>query len=143
MAISTRAKLIVALIVVLGTIGLLIRTAVTKASTFYVTVPELYNEGTTAFHEPSTVSGMIIGSSVKWDPQQSLLRFSIQDSSGGRMLPVLFHGTRPDDFSNNWPVIVTGTLQSDGTFEATKLLIKCPSKYNAAQQQTYTVTAQK
>lgn len=142
MAISTRAKLIVALIVVLGTLGLLVRTAVTKASTFYVTVPELYQEGSSAVREQSTVSGVIVGSSVQWDPAKSVLRFSIQDSSGGRMLPVLFHGTRPDDFSNNWPVIVTGSLQSDGTFTANKLLIKCPSKYNAAKQTTYSTSAQ-
>lgn len=142
MAVSTRAKLIIALVVVLGTLGLLIRTAVTKASTFYVTVNQLYQEGPSAVHEQSTVSGMIIGSTVQWNPGSSLLRFSIQDNNSGRALPVVFHGTRPDDFSNNWPVIVTGAMQSNGTFQASNLLIKCPSKYNAAKQQTYSASAQ-
>lgn len=142
MVVSTRAKLIIALIVVVGTLGLLIRTAVTKASTFYVTVAQLYQEGPSALHEQSTVSGTIIGSTVQWSPESSVLHFSIQDNKGGRALPVVFHGTRPDDFSNNWPVIVTGTMQSGGTFQASKLLIKCPSKYNAAKQQTYSASAQ-
>ena len=138
MTISTRAKLLLALVVVAGTIGVLINTAVTRASTFYVTVNELYQEGSSAVNQQSTVSGIIIGSSVNWDPAKSVLKFSVADSAGGKQLPVVFHGTRPDDFSNNWPVIVTGALASDGTFHANKLLIKCPSKYNAAKQQTFT-----
>ncbi|MCF8563396.1 cytochrome c maturation protein CcmE [Alicyclobacillus tolerans] len=135
---STRTKLIVALLVVMGTIGVLIRTAVTHASTFYVTVSELYQEGAQAVHQQTTVSGNLVGSTINYNPDKSLLQFSLQDTAGGRQLPVVFHGTKPDDFSNGWPVIVTGTMNSDGTFEASKLLIKCPSKYSAAKQKTYT-----
>lgn len=135
-AISTRGKLMIALIVVVGTIGLLVRTAVTHASTFYVTVAQLYQEGASAENQQSTVSGNIVGASVKWDPEKSLLSFTVEDTSGGRQLPVVYHGTKPDDFSNNWPVIMTGSVTSSGTFHASKLLIKCPSKYNAANQQS-------
>lgn len=134
MVISTRGKLIIALIVVVCTIGLLVRTAVTRASTFYVTVGQLYQEGASAENQQSTVSGSIVGPSVKWDPGTRLLTFAVEDQTGGRQLPVVYHGSRPDNFSNNWPVIMTGTLTSNGTFEASNLLIKCPSKYTAATQ---------
>jgi cytochrome c-type biogenesis protein CcmE len=139
--ISTRAKLIVALVVVVGTIGLLVKTAVTHASTFYVTVGEFYGQSASAMYQPTTVSGQIVGSSVHWNPQQSLLQFYIEDTKGGRHLPVVFSGAKPDDFTNDWPVIVTGKLQSNGTFKATQLLVKCPSKYNAQKSTTRTYTA--
>lgn len=131
---TTRRKLVVALFVVLGVIGLLIRTAVTQASQFYVTVEQLYAEGAQAMNSENTVNGNIIGKSVKWDPSESLLKFSMEDSSKGKSLPVIFHGDRPDDFDNNWPVIVSGKLGQDGVFHANQLLIKCPSKYSAQSQ---------
>lgn len=137
MTLSTRTKLIVALILVICVIGLLIRTAVTQASTYYVTVSELYRAGSQAAGEHMTVSGNIVGSSVKWDPSRPLLQFDMQDNTQGKSLPVVFHGPKPQDFTNGWPVIVTGKLNESGQFEASTLLIKCPSKYES-KPQTYT-----
>jgi cytochrome c-type biogenesis protein CcmE len=134
--VSTRAKLITALVVVVGIIGVLIQTAITKASTYYITVNELFAEGPAAVGRETAVSGDIVGASVDWSPEKSLLQFKIRDAAGSRELPVVFHGDRPDDFANDWPVIVFGKLNSQGVFVADKLLIKCPSKYSA-EEQTY------
>ncbi|QSO52389.1 cytochrome c maturation protein CcmE [Alicyclobacillus curvatus] len=131
---STRAKLMVALVVVVGVIGMLVRTAVTHASTYYVTVNEFFQESPATQHDPTTISGEIIGSSINWNPTSGLLKFNVQDKTGGKALTVVYHGAKPDDFTDNWPVIVTGMLQSDGSFHASKLLIKCPSKYQAQNQ---------
>jgi cytochrome c-type biogenesis protein CcmE len=132
---STRAKLITALVVVVSVIGMLVRTAVTHASTYYVTVNEFYAEPAAEQQQPTTISGEIIGSSIHWDPTTGILKFNTEDTSGGtNTLPVMYHGAKPDDFTDNWPVIVTGQLQSNGSFLASKLLIKCPSKYEAANQ---------
>ncbi|MBX5437145.1 MAG: cytochrome c maturation protein CcmE [Alicyclobacillaceae bacterium] len=129
---STRAKLITALVIVMGIIGVLIRTAVSHASTYYLTVGELKAKGAAAVGVDTTVSGDIVGPSVQWDPARQLLQFTIRDANGGGAhIPVVYHGDRPDDFSNDWPVIVTGRLTPGGVFEADKLLIKCPSKYQA------------
>lgn len=140
MTVSTRARLIVALVVVLCVIGILIRTAVIHAASFYMTVPELYAEGSAAVGQQTTVSGSIVGSSVHYNPAAELLRFRVRDGSAGRSLAVTFHGEEPDDFANNWPVIVTGTLTVQRAFQASQLLIKCPSKYTA-QPQTKTFTS--
>lgn len=137
--ISTRKKLIVALILVVCILGMLIRTAVTHASTYYMTVKELAQQGNNAVGDEVTVNGTIVGSSVQWDPQKPLLQFQIQDNPQGQPLTISFTGSKPDDFSNGWPVIVTGQLVKPGHFVATKLLIKCPSKYETKSE---TVTAQ-
>lgn len=142
MSISVRARLIIALCVVLAILAVLIRTAIMHASTYYVSVSQLYAEGHQAVGQQSTVSGSIVGQSVHYDPQAEMLKFSIRDAKGGRALPVVFHGAEPDDFSNNWPVVVTGTLGQGGVFAAHQLLIKCPSKYQASNQtQTQTYNA--
>jgi cytochrome c-type biogenesis protein CcmE len=136
-SVSTRVKLIAVLVVVAAVIGLLIQTAVTKAATYYLTVGELYGQGAQAIGKEATVSGNIVGSTVQWDPSKRLLQFEMRDDAQSKPLPVVFHGDRPDDFSNDWPVVVTGKLNASGQFEASKLLIKCPSKYQA-KEQTYT-----
>ncbi|QQE76940.1 cytochrome c maturation protein CcmE [Alicyclobacillus sp. SO9] len=135
---ATRWKLTTALILVVAVIGVLIRTAVTHASSYYVTVHQLTTEGRQAIGQKTTVSGEIVGSSVHWLPAKSLLTFTMKDKSSNNTIPVTFHGAKPDDFSNNWPVIVSGTMGKNGQFEASKLLIKCPSKYKAkGQTKTY------
>jgi cytochrome c-type biogenesis protein CcmE len=73
-----------------------------------------------------------VGRTVEWDPAQERLTFTIRDDQTGQLLPVIYHGPKPDDFTNDWPVIVSGVLGSDGVFTAEQLLIKCPSKYEAA-----------
>jgi cytochrome c-type biogenesis protein CcmE len=137
---SIRVKLIVALVFVVGVLGVLIRTAVTHAASYYLTVDELYAQGKQAVGQETTVSGDIVADTVDWRPEKSLLTFTIKDPHSGRRLPVVFHGAKPDDFANDWPVIVTGRLEANGQFRAEKLLIKCPSKYEA-KQQTFTATS--
>lgn len=132
--ISTRSKLIVALVVVVCVISLLIRTAVTHASTYYVTVNEFFQQSVAEQERQTTISGEIIGSSVQWNPTTRMLQFDVEDTTGGRKLPVVYYGDKPDDFTNNWPVVVTGNRQANGHFVASKLLVKCPSKYEAANQ---------
>lgn len=134
---STRVKLMTALGIVIVIVGILIWTAVAHASSYYVTVAELKSQGHGAIGRESTVSGSIVGSSVQWNPSSSLLKFSVKDTTTGATLPVVFHGAKPDDFSNDWPVVVSGSLKANGSFQAQKLLIKCPSKYQA-KTQTYT-----
>ncbi len=126
--------MVVALVLVVGIIGFLIQTAITKASTYYITVDELLAQGPSAVNREIAVSGDIIGSSVNWSPEKSLLKFTIKDTGGSRELPIVFHGDKPDDFANDWPVIVFGKLNNQGVFVADKLLIKCPSKYSSAEQ---------
>ncbi|MCL6454392.1 MAG: cytochrome c maturation protein CcmE [Alicyclobacillus sp.] len=132
--VNTRWRLVAALVVVVCVIGLLVRTAITHASTYYVTVAQYLEESPQDQARQTTISGEIIGSSVQWNPQTRLLRFDIEDKTGGPRVHVTYQGDKPDDFSNNWPVVVTGRRQPTGDFLATNLLIKCPSKYEAANQ---------
>jgi cytochrome c-type biogenesis protein CcmE len=51
----------------------------------------------------------------------------------GKTITVSFTGIAPDTFKDNAEVIVSGVLKGD-VFEGTELVAKCPSKYEAAEQ---------
>ena len=54
--------------------------------------------------------------------------FTLQDEETGETLPVRYHGLKPDQFDEAYHIVAIGKCEG-GSFEADKLLIKCPSKY--------------
>ncbi len=55
-------------------------------------------------------------------------------TEGGREQGVTYKGIVPDTFKEGSDVVVTGRLTSEGRFEASELLAKCASKYEAKIQ---------
>jgi cytochrome c-type biogenesis protein CcmE len=108
----------------------LIGVGVAKSASYDMTVEQVVTDHLSP-DAPVTVSGTIVGSSVRWLPDHENLEFAIHDKPGSAILYVKYHGLRPDDFTNGWPVVVTGTVHG-GVLTADNLLIKCPSKYSAA-----------
>jgi cytochrome c-type biogenesis protein CcmE len=48
---------------------------------------------------------------------------------------VVYKGVKPDLLKNEAQAIMTGKLEADGSFTATELLLKCPTKYEEAVPQ--------
>jgi cytochrome c-type biogenesis protein CcmE len=64
------------------------------------------------------------------------LQFRLHNINGtSPTIPVVFHGSVPDLFKTGRDVNVTGTM-AGGTFLATALTTKCPSKYTSGTSQT-------
>lgn len=57
--------------------------------------------------------------------------FTMVDNEGTEMT-VVFNGSKPNDFEKIEQIVVTGTIK-EGHFEAYKMNLKCPSKYNKDQ----------
>ena len=54
--------------------------------------------------------------------------FTLEDEADGKTMEVRYHGQKPDQFDQAHHIVAIGRY--DGTaFQAEKLLIKCPSKY--------------
>lgn len=54
--------------------------------------------------------------------------FTLEDEADGKTMEVRYHGQKPDQFDQAHHIVAIGRY--DGTsFQADKLLIKCPSKY--------------
>jgi len=66
---------------------------------------------------------------IKYDPAENANLFSFQMlDKDGASNQVIMTAAMPQDFERSEEVVVTGNFK-DGTFVATEILTKCPSKY--------------
>jgi cytochrome c-type biogenesis protein CcmE len=127
--------LIVAAVVV-AVLAYLILSSTQGSAVYALTIQELKGHGSAIYGRGVRVGGTVDGNSIVYDANQVLLKFELVD--GQDTLPVIYKGARPDMFRDGAQALVEGKYRPSGTFEATKLLLKCPSKYEAAATQTAT-----
>ncbi len=75
------------------------------------------------------VNGSLADTRVVADPLNGTLRFDLRDSKG-EVMEVFYRGTKPANFEQATSIVALGSYER-GHFEADKLLVKCPSKYQA------------
>ena len=78
------------------------------------------------------VMGEIVKEAVVYDPVSGALRFPIKDETGDR-LEVSYTGVVPGNFDQARDVVAIGRYHQ-GRFEAERLLVKCPSKYQGLEE---------
>ena len=120
-----RMKFVVGGAIILVVVGWLIYSNIEGATVGYLTVEELMAQGPS--DRMVRVSGLAVGEAISWDPQQMTVRFEIGDEGGS--LPVVYEGVRPDMLQIGAQVVIEGRYTTSGVFEATNLLLQCPSKY--------------
>ncbi len=127
-------KFVAAGLVIVAAIGFLAVSSFQANSMYYMTVPELkaqaQAEGAPFFDKTVRVSGPLHKESIDWNAKTLTLKFHIND--GNEMFPVVFVGPIPDTMENGETVVVEGKYTSEGVFNASNILVKCPSKYEAA-----------
>ena len=74
------------------------------------------------------VKGLLAAGAPAPHMEGNLFVFTLQDEETGETMVVHYHGMKPDQFDEAYHVVAIGKYQ-DTAFEAHKLLIKCPSKY--------------
>lgn len=79
------------------------------------------------------VMGEIVKAEVSYDASSGILRFPIADEEGDRLL-VQYAGTIPGNFEQANSVVAIGRYQQN-SFQAERLLVKCPSKYQGLEEQ--------
>jgi cytochrome c-type biogenesis protein CcmE len=71
-----------------------------------------------------------------YDPQKDANYFSFYlIDEKGKESQVVYHNPEPADFERSEKVVIVGSMEGDH-FEASKILLKCPSKYTDNQVQT-------
>jgi cytochrome c-type biogenesis protein CcmE len=133
---SKRWRWLVGGAIIVLVIAYLIASSARGAAVYALTIHELKARGSSAQGQGVRVSGTIDGQSISWDTQKQVLTFSLVD--GQETLAVVYQGARPDMFRDGAQALVEGKYQDTGGFAASKLLLKCPSKYEAAATQTAT-----
>jgi cytochrome c-type biogenesis protein CcmE len=130
-----QVKYLIGAIAIFGVIGYLIFFGLTQTSQWAITLTELSAKGSSAVGQGVRVTGQLEANSVKKDVQANKIAFVLTD--GVNRLPVSYSGVVPDTFDRAVEVVAEGKLNPDGTFTATNLLAKCPSKYDASKIEEY------
>ncbi len=78
-----------------------------------------------------------------YNPQvdADLFSFYLVDNEGDEKL-VMLHKAKPQDFDKSEQIVVIGKMK-DNSFEASDILMKCPSKYNNPKDDLKAVTSQR
>ncbi len=77
------------------------------------------------------------GSSAYVSEQESLL-FTLQDPESRETMRVRYKGLKPANFEEAISIVAIGSFDTAAReFQAEKLLVKCPSKYQGAEVKQY------
>jgi cytochrome c-type biogenesis protein CcmE len=121
-------KLLVAGGAIVLAITYLIVTALQTSTVYYITVGELLQRGPAGGAQHVRLAGDVVPGSVEKIDSGLAIRFLVYDGSG--QMPVYYKGGPvPDIFGEEVQVVVEGKVGPDGTFQASTLLAKCPSKF--------------
>jgi len=124
-------KIIVATLVILGTVGWLSYSGVDKTKEYYVTISELNAMGNKAYTRHLRVAGNVAPGTIQRVGTNA--QFTLLEQ--GHTLKVVYQGAEPppDTFKDDAQALAVGTYGRDGVFHATQLQAKCASKYAPAQ----------
>ncbi len=130
-----RTKFILGAILILGSVGYLMASGIKETGVYFVTPTELAQK---VEQDPSIrdvgvkMGARVVTGSIQRDVASQTITFDVTD--GGQTYPVVYRGLAPDTFTDDVDVVVEGRLQIDGTFQATTLLAKCGSRYEAVPE---------
>jgi cytochrome c-type biogenesis protein CcmE len=147
-----RLKFLIGGLLLLGAVVYLIVSSTVGGAQYFISVDEITNNSD---YVGSTVriSGAVDGESIVYDSENLILDFTIanipaettdlaqtlhnavNDPEAARLTVHLEGEVKPDLLVNEAQAILTGVLQADGTFQASELLLKCPSRYEESVPQ--------
>lgn len=84
------------------------------------------------------VAGALSKGSSSYVATEESLYFTLQEPETKETLRVRYKGLKPANFEDAISIVAIGRYDQTGkNFEADKLLVKCPSKYQGAEVKTY------
>jgi cytochrome c-type biogenesis protein CcmE len=131
---KARTKFLMGGAVVLGTVGFMMYSSIQATGTLTVTPGELLEkrvgEPGFALTRPVNVGANVVPGTYQRAPsgKQHLFRAAFNKDT----LQVAYHGLVPDTFNDSVEVLMEGVLDASGTFQASSVLTKCASRYEAA-----------
>ncbi len=147
-----RTKFLIGGLLIIAAVVYLIASSTQASAQYYLTIDELAEKGDAVRGRDLKISGAVDGDSIVYEPDTLTLRFTVAnvpadleaiEKSGGlaevlhqavsdphaRRLQVVYIGVKPDLLRNEAQAILTGRMDDDGVFQATELLLKCPTRY--------------
>ena len=121
---------IIGIVVIALAIGAIVST-INDAGT-YVTFAKARNNPNMEF---TVIGGLNKAKEIIYEPEvdANLFSFYVVDKEGAEQ-EIIFHGTKPQDFERSEQITIQGKMIDDA-FICTKILMKCPSKYNDGKEE--------
>ncbi len=117
------------ILAVVASLGMLVMGGLTDNVVYFLTPSELVARGADAVDQPLRLGGQVKAGSVAWDAEALDLIFTVQDSLED--ISVRYIGAQPSMFREGIGVVIEGSMQGDGVFEATNLMVKHSNEYKA------------
>jgi len=126
-------KISIAVLAVLLAVGYLIFTGISDTGVYFRTVSEVIHQASILDGQSLRISGEVVDGTIQYDQDNLSLSFAVRDTENETMTMLArYQGVMPDAFKEDIEVILEGTYhQNDNLFNATIMLVKCPSKYVA------------
>lgn len=114
---------IIGIVVIALAIGAIVSTFADSST--YATFSEARDSNT----EIHVVGKLVADKELVYDPVTDANYFSFyMTDNDGKECKVVFAGTKPQDFERSEQIVLTGKMEGS-EFHASKILMKCPSKY--------------
>ncbi len=120
----------VSILAIAGAISYILWGGLEQNLVYFVTPTELLAKGQQAVGNPVRLGGIVSEGSIK--QEGTLLSFSVKDDKNS--VPVLSSKTPPQMFHEGMGVVVEGSMQADGRFNAERLMIKHGNEYRPPKE---------
>ncbi len=136
---KSNRKVLIAILVLLSSVGFLIYRGLAETSVYYLTVGELKTSPLglqLGADQAVRVGGLVVDGSIDYNQRDLTLRFSIKDENNPQQtINVHYNGAKPDAFEPEIEALLEGIYDREkNLFRAETLLVKCPSKYESEQE---------
>lgn len=139
-------RFMVGLVGVAAVVSYLVWTGISDTMVYYLTPAELFAkiESDPSFHDVGVkVSGRLVPGSHVQTPGRIHHQFVVHDLEDESItFPVVYENPLPDTFTDSEAMVVDvvleGRFNADGVFEATTVLTKCGSRYEASPEELRT-----
>ncbi len=128
-----KPKIIIGVVIIIAALAYLLVSGFRESSVYYMTVSEVLEQKGEIQGQGLRVSGYVNPATIDWDAQAIRVSFTMVEGSDS--LRVHYNGVKPDQLADAQQVLAEGKLAEDGSFNASKLLLKCPSKYETRLEQ--------
>ena len=127
---GSKTRLVLMSLVFVAAVAYLVLTGVKQTGMHYMSVTELARLDHAPKEDGFRLDGKVAVGSVDYDQRAPRLKFQMTD--GKENIAVIYEGLKPDAFADGREVVVEGNYRhADRALYASKLVTKCPSKYEA------------
>ena len=143
---SERVKFISAGVIILVAVLYLLISGTLQGARYFITVDEVVSDAA-YLGRTVRISGAVAGETIEYDSEKAIIRFEIVnipseyddlatalreallDPAATRLRIIVKDAAIPDLLQHEAQAILTGELRRDGVFQASELLLKCPSRF--------------